>query len=134
MFTRDSVFILDPIVLTRFCTESSNQGSSLHTRPQIARYYSIENSDKRYQRRKTASVREEKNKMKDTGKKRTTQLRFVRPNAVRHNRRYGLNKNPTRCNSMQISIYCKATLHVSGVTAPIIRSNKNCNRSLRYRS
>jgi len=29
-------------------------------------------------------------------------------------------------------IYCKATLHVSGVTAPIIRSTKNCNRSLRY--
>jgi len=33
-----------------------------------------------------------------------------------------VNKNPTRCNSMQIFIYCKATLHVSGVTAPIIRS------------
>jgi len=25
---------------------------------------------------------------------------------------------------MQIFIYCKATLHVSGVTAPIIRSTK----------
>ena len=35
---------------------------------------------------------------------------------------------------MQIFISCKATLHVSGVTAPIIRSTKNCNRSLRYRS
>jgi len=35
---------------------------------------------------------------------------------------------------MQIFIYCKATLHVSGVTAAIIRSIKNCNRSLRYRS
>ena len=35
---------------------------------------------------------------------------------------------------MQIFIYCKATLHVSGVTAPIIRSTKNCTRSLRYRS
>ena len=35
---------------------------------------------------------------------------------------------------MQIFIYCKATLHVSGVTAPIIRSIKNCTRSLRYRS
>ena len=44
-----------------------------------------------------------------------------------------VNKNP-RCNSMQIFIYCKVTLHVSGVTAPIIRSTKNCSRSLRYRS
>ena len=26
---------------------------------------------------------------------------------------------------MQIFIYCKVTLHVSGVTAPIIRSTKN---------
>ena len=33
---------------------------------------------------------------------------------------------------MQIFIYCKVTLHVSGVTAPIIRSTKNCNRNLRY--
>jgi len=30
-----------------------------------------------------------------------------------------------RCNIMQIFIYCKVTLHVSGVTAPIIRSTKN---------
>jgi len=30
--------------------------------------------------------------------------------------------------------YRKITLHVSGVTAPIIMSAKNCNRSLRYRS
>jgi len=45
-----------------------------------------------------------------------------------------VNNNPTRCNSMQIFIYCKVTLHVSGVTAPIIRSTKNCNRSPRYRS
>jgi len=30
--------------------------------------------------------------------------------------------------------YCKITLHGLGVTAPIIRSAKNCNRSLRYRS
>ena len=37
-------------------------------------------------------------------------------------------------NIMQIFIYCKVTLHVSGVTAPIIRSTKNCNRSLWYRS
>ena len=35
---------------------------------------------------------------------------------------------------MQIFIHCKTTLHVSGVTAPIIRSIKNCTRSLRYRS
>jgi len=28
------------------------------------------------------------------------------------------NKNPTRCNSMQILIYCRVILHVSGVTAP----------------
>jgi len=41
-----------------------------------------------------------------------------------------VNKNPTRCNSMQIFIYCKVTLHVSGVTTPIIRSTKNCNHSL----
>ena len=45
-----------------------------------------------------------------------------------------VNKNPTRCNSIQIFIYCKVTLHVSGVTAPIIRCAKNCKRSLRYRS
>ena len=45
-----------------------------------------------------------------------------------------MNKNPTRCNSMQIFIYCKITLHTSGVTTPIIRSAKDCNRSLRYRS
>ena len=30
-------------------------------------------------------------------------------------------KKSNRCNSMQIFIYCKFTLHVSGVTAPIIR-------------
>ena len=36
-----------------------------------------------------------------------------------------LKKNPNRCNSMQIFIYCKVTLHVSGVTAPIIRSTKS---------
>ena len=47
---------------------------------------------------------------------------------------FNVNKNPTRCNSMQIFISCKVTLHVSGVRAPIIRSTKNCNRSLRYRS
>ena len=35
---------------------------------------------------------------------------------------------------MQIFIHCKTTLHVSGVTAPIIRSIKNRTRSLRYRS
>jgi len=31
------------------------------------------------------------------------------------------------------SFYCKITLHVSGDTAPITRSAKNCNRSLRYK-
>jgi len=35
---------------------------------------------------------------------------------------------------MQIFIHYKTTLHVSGFTAPIIRSIKNCTRSLRYRS
>ena len=45
---------------------------------------------------------------------------------------FNFNKIPTRCNSMRIFIYCKVTLHVSCVTAPIIRSTKNCNRSLRY--
>ena len=35
---------------------------------------------------------------------------------------------------MQIFIPCKTTLHVSGVTAPIIRSIENSTRSLRYRS
>jgi len=47
---------------------------------------------------------------------------------------FSVSRNPTRCNSMQIFIYCKATLHVSGVTEPIIRTTKNCNRSLWYRS
>ena len=47
---------------------------------------------------------------------------------------FNANKNPIRCNSMQIFIYCKVAVHVSGVTAPIIRSTKNCNRNLRYRS
>jgi len=45
---------------------------------------------------------------------------------------WNVNKNPTRCNSMQIFIYCKVTLHVLGVPAPIIRSTKNCNCNLRY--
>ena len=45
-----------------------------------------------------------------------------------------VNKNSTRCNSTQMFIYCKATLHVSGVASPITRSTKSCNRSLRYRS
>jgi len=35
---------------------------------------------------------------------------------------------------MQTFIYCKVILHVSGVTTPIIRSTKNCNRYLWYRS
>jgi len=33
-------------------------------------------------------------------------------------------KKSNRCNNMQIFIHCKTTLHVSGVTAPIIRSTK----------
>ena len=46
-----------------------------------------------------------------------------------------LSKIPTRCNSVQSDIFhCKVTLHFSGVTAPIISSTKNYNRSLRYRS
>ena len=46
-----------------------------------------------------------------------------------------LNKSPIRCNSTQSDLFhCKVTLHVSGVTAPIIRSTKHYNRSLRYRS
>ena len=43
-------------------------------------------------------------------------------------------KGPTWCNSMQTFIHCKVTLHVSRVTVPIIRSTKNCNRYLWYRS
>ena len=35
-----------------------------------------------------------------------------------------LNENTTRCNSMQSDLfYCRIILHVSGVTAPIIRSS-----------
>ena len=45
------------------------------------------------------------------------------------NYEYLINNNPTRFNSMQIFIYCKVNLHVSGVTTPIIRSIKNCNRA-----
>ena len=50
------------------------------------------------------------------------------------NKIQNVNKKSNRCNSMQIFIHCQTTLHVSGVTAPIIRSIKNCTRSLRYRS
>ena len=39
---------------------------------------------------------------------------------------FNVNKGPTRCNSMQTFIHCHVTLHVSGVTAPIIRSTINC--------
>jgi len=46
-----------------------------------------------------------------------------------------LNKNRTIRNSKQSDLFhCKVTLHVSGFTAPIIRSTKNCKRSLRYKS
>jgi len=52
----------------------------------------------------------------NTGTATSLQLGLIRPwwitNAT------DANKNPTRCNSMQIFIYCKVTLHVSGVTAP----------------
>jgi len=34
-------------------------------------------------------------------------------------------KCPTRCNSMQTFIYCRVTLHVSGVTAPIRNTYRN---------
>ena len=34
-----------------------------------------------------------------------------------YNSTTNVNKNPTRCNSMQIFIYCEDTLNVSGVTA-----------------
>jgi len=61
-----------------------------------------------------------------------TQLRSK--TSIRANDQVSVNTSPTRCNSMQILINYKVTLHVSGVTAPIIRSTKNCNRSLRYRS
>jgi len=36
---------------------------------------------------------------------------------------------PDATNSMQIFIYCKVTLHVSGVTAPNIRILKNVTAS-----
>jgi len=55
---------------------------------------------------------------------------FVSTHALVYNT---VNKRP---NLMQQNafIYCKVTLHVSGITAPIIRSSKNCNRYLWYRS
>jgi len=37
-------------------------------------------------------------------------------------KRKKMSKNPTRCNSTLIFIYCNITLHVSCVTPPIIRS------------
>ena len=67
----------------------------------------------------------------DDGRK--TRLKHV-DRLTEINKLRNVNKNPSRCNSMQIFIYCKVTLHISGVTAPIIRSIKNCNHSLRYRS
>jgi len=36
--------------------------------------------------------------------------------------RINVNKKSNRCNNMQIFIHCKTSLHVSGVTAPIITS------------
>jgi len=38
-----------------------------------------------------------------------------------------LTKCPTWCSSMQTFNHCTVTLHVSGVTALIIRSTKNFN-------
>ena len=35
---------------------------------------------------------------------------------------------------MQVFVYCKITLHVSGVYAPIIKCTSNCNCSFWYRS
>ena len=55
-------------------------------------------------------------------------LIFWRPWGGFSSQRYLMDVNkrgPTWCNSMQTFIYCKVTLHVSGVTAPIIRSTKN---------
>jgi len=43
-------------------------------------------------------------------------------------------KGPTWCNSIQTFIYCTVTLHVSGFTASIIRSTKDCICYLWYRS
>jgi len=55
-----------------------------------------------------------------------TQIYFLKQLSI-----FILNKSPTRCNSMQSDLFhCKVTLHVSGDT--VIRSTKNCNRSLRY--
>jgi len=49
--------------------------------------------------------------------------RGISPRLHRSVNRVWLNKNPTRCNSMQSGLfYCRVTLHVSGVTALIIRS------------
>jgi len=58
---------------------------------------------------------------------------FIGKGSLRYEK-FNMNKKSNRSNSMQICIHCKATLHVSGVTAPIIRSIKNYTRSLRYRS
>jgi len=68
------------------------------------------------------------------GEKERNMCRFLDVETRKNEISWNVNKNPTRYNSMQIFIYCKVTLHVSGVTAPIIRSTKNCYRSLRYRS
>jgi len=50
----------------------------------------------------------------------------------KHNVVFTLNKSPNRINRLQSDLFhCKIALHVSRVTAPIIRSTKNCNRSYR---
>jgi len=63
------------------------------------------------------------------------QNQFEGHSKLKHNGNYtyhNVNKNPTSCNSIQIFIYCKVTLHVSGVTAPIIRSTKTCTGGCGY--
>ena len=59
---------------------------------------------------------------------------YIKRPVIKYLQILNVNKNPARCNSTQIFIYRKITLHVSGVTASIIRSTKNCNRSLWYRT
>jgi len=63
---------------------------------------------------------QEENKRKKVARTKSRLLSFFFNSWFRASQ-FNVNKNPTRCNSMQIFIHCKVTLHVSGVTAPIIR-------------